>query len=185
MAGRCRPEDVLPAPPDASRVVLEPVQIAAIAPHGRAGGDEPLPGVVALGRDESGSLILLLRFAATWRDDAEIAGAFVVLRALDLAPPPAGPTRFEVARILEPWQAQVVSWGRQPRLEVPRSGGSVWIRPRVPIRIDVTPLVRAWGRRDASDHGIAIMAQGQDAFGASVSTGLGGGIGPRLEVYLK
>jgi hypothetical protein len=55
----------------------------------------------------------------------------------------------------------------------------------VPLRVDVTSLVKDWGRRDDGDHGIALLARGDDAYGAVVSTGLSQGNGPRLEVYVK
>ena len=47
-----------------------------------------------------------------------------------------------------------------------------------PLRVDVTPLVRAWARRDADDHGIALLASGDDAYGAVVSTGVSRGHRP-------
>jgi hypothetical protein len=59
------------------------------------------------------------------------------------------------------------------------------VRPALPVRVDVTPLVKTWTRRDAHDHGIALLAEGDDAYGAVVSTGVSHGRGPRLEVYVK
>jgi hypothetical protein len=128
---------------------------------------------------------MLFRFAATWRDNAEVVSAFLVLEAEGGAPPATSPITFETARVVERWQSGVVSWGRQPRLSVPRAAGSVRPRPTIPLRVDVTPWVRAFGRRDADDHGIALLARGDDAYGAVVSTGLSLGNGPRLEVYVK
>jgi hypothetical protein len=90
-----------------------------------------------------------------------------------------------MAKVLEPWQPGVVSWGRLPRLSVPRAAGRQRPRGAGPIRVDVTPLVRDWGRRDADDHGLALLARGDDAYGALVSTGVSQGTGPRLEVYVK
>jgi hypothetical protein len=49
----------------------------------------------------------------------------------------------------------------------------------------VTPWVRAFARRDADDHGIALLARGDDAYGTVVSTGLSLGTGPHLEVYVR
>jgi hypothetical protein len=79
----------------------------------------------------------------------------------------------------------VVSSGRQPRLDVPKVAGSLRARPSVPLRVDVTPLVRDWGRRAADDHGIALLAKGDDEYGTVVSTGASRGSGPKLEVYIK
>jgi hypothetical protein len=185
MVGRCRPADATPSPADALRVVLAPVDLAVVASRGSGGGGAALPSVVALGRGSSGTVVMLFRFAATWRDDAEVVSAFLVLDALAGSPPAASPITFEMARIVEPWQPAVVSWGRSPRLGVPRAAGSARARPAIPLRVDVTPLVREWARRDADDHGIALVASGDDAYGAVVSTGASLGNGPRLEVYVK
>jgi hypothetical protein len=185
MAGRCRAAEGAPSPQDAARVVLAPVDLAVVASGGSGGGGPELPEVVALGREASGTVVLLFRFAASWRDDAEVASAFLVLDAIEGAPPSTSPITFEMAKVVEPWQAGVVSWGRQPRLSVPRAAGRQRPRGAGPIRVDVTPLVREWGRRGADDHGIALLARGDDAYGAIVSTGVAQGTGPRLEVYVK
>ncbi len=184
MAGRCRAAETPPSAPDALRVVLSPVDLGVVGSRG-AGGDGELPPVVALGRGAGGTVVMLFRFAATWRDDAEVVSAFLVLDALEGSPPATSPITLEMARVEEAWQPALVSWGRQPRLGVPRAAGAVRMRPAVPLRVDVTPLVRAWSRRDADDHGIALLAHGDDAYGAIVSTGVSQGAGPRLEVYVK
>jgi hypothetical protein len=176
--------DAPPSTPDAQRVVLAPVDLAVVASRGAAGGGE-LPDLVALGRGASGTVIMLFRFAATWRDDAEVVSAFLVLDAVEGAPPATSPITLEMARVLEAWQPGIVSWGRQPRMDLPRTAGTVRPRATVPLRVDVTPLVKDWGRRAADDHGIALLARGEDAYGAVVSTGVSQGNGPRLEVYVK
>jgi hypothetical protein len=185
VAGRCRPQDVAPSPGDTVRVVLSPTDLAVVAARGTGGGGPELPDTVALGRSSSGTVVMLFRFAATWRDDAEVASAFLLLEPLDGAPPALGSIAFEMARIVEPWQPAVVSWGRQPRLAVPLVAGAQRARPSLPVRVDVTPLVRGWQRRDADDHGIALLAKGDDAYGTVVSMGVSLGKGPRLEVYYK
>jgi hypothetical protein len=185
IAGRCRLADTPVSPPDAARHVIAPVDVAVVASGGSGGGGDDLPDAVTLGRASSGTVVMLFRFAATWKDDAEVVSAFLVLDALDGAPPSSAPIAFEMARIHDAWQAGVVSWGRQPRLGVPRAAGTYRMRPSAPLRIDVTPLVREWGRRAADDHGIALLAKGDDAYGSVVSTGASRGAGPRLEVYVK
>jgi hypothetical protein len=55
----------------------------------------------------------------------------------------------------------------------------------VPLRIDVTALVRDWAERRPDDHGIAILAPGEDPVGAAYSMGISEEAGPRLEVYLR
>jgi hypothetical protein len=173
-----------PSSPDAVRLVLAPVDLAVVGSRGSGGGGE-LPEAVALGRGAGGTVVMLFRFAAPWHDDAEVMSAFLVLDPLEGAPPASSPITFETARITEPWQPGVVSWGRQPRLGLPRAAGAIRVRSALPLRVDVTPLVREWARRDAADHGIALLAHGADAFGAVVTMGVAQGSGPRLEVYVR
>src|SRR5262249_21101782 len=121
VAGRCRATESPPSPPDALRIVPAPVGLAVVASGGSGGGGADLPAAVALGRGSSGTVVMLFRFAATWREDAEVVSAFLVLDALEGTPPSTSPITFEMAKIAEPWQAGVVSWGRQPRLAVPKT----------------------------------------------------------------
>ncbi len=182
VAGRCRPAEATPAPADARRVVLAPAEIAVVQ---SARGGARAPEAIALGRAAGGRLVVLLRFAATWRDDAEIASAFVVLDPSPGAPPPGREVTLEVARVLEPWRSEAATWGRQPRLSIPEAAAVVRRSPALPLRIDVTELVRGWALRRADDHGIAILAPGEDPVGAGYSMGIAEGAGPRLEVYLR
>ena len=185
VAGRCRLADAPVSPQDALRFVVAPVDLAVVASGGSGAGGLDVPDAVTLGRASSGTVVMLFRFAATWRDDAEIVSAFVVLDPLDGVPLGAAPITFEMARIAEAWQPGVVSWGRQPRLDVPKVAGTQRARPSVPLRVDVTPLVREWAQRAREDHGLALLARGEDAYGTVVSTGASRGTGPRLEVYVK
>lgn len=184
VVGRCRREDAPPAAADTLRSTLVPTDLAVIAARGGGGGGDTLPETVALGRAGSGAVVMLLRFAPSWREDAEVQSAFLVLHPIEGARPSSSPIAFEVARILEAWQPSLVSWGRQPRLDVPFAAGVVRARPSLPLRIDVSPLVRTWAHA-SGEHGIALLAGGDDAYGAVVSMGVGQGRGPRLEVYVK
>jgi hypothetical protein len=184
VAGRCRAADAPPSPGDALRLVLLPADLAVVGQRGGGGGPD-LPETVALGRALGGTVVMLFRFEAPWRDDAEVQSAFLVLEPLEATPPATGTIRFEMARVVEPWQPAVVTWGRQPRLSVPLVAGAARARPALPVRVDVTPLVKRWARRDADDHGLALLASGDDAQGAVISLGATQGHGPRLEVYVK
>jgi hypothetical protein len=144
-----------------------------------------VPETVALGRAEGGTVALLLRFAASWRDDADVLSAYVVLDPVDSALPATQPAVFESARILEPWQPAVVSWGRQPRLDLPKLAAVVRAIPGTPVRIDVTGLVREWSLRRADDHGLALLVHGDDVVGSAFAMGITGGAGPRLEAYVR
>jgi hypothetical protein len=184
--GRCRrPKDEPIAPSDARRLVLFPDETAVVAPSGPSGGGTELPEAIALGRASSGAATLLLHFEVPIVDKGEVTAAFLVLDPVEGAPPPGRPVDVEVARILEPWRADAVSWGRLPRLDVPERAGRVGGRMAGPARFDVTHVVREWARRRPEDHGLAVLADPADPFGASYSLGVSGGQGPRLEVYVR
>lgn len=180
--GRCRATDEAPAPTDTRRVVLAPSDLAVIAAGSLAAA---LPETITLGRAEGGTVALLLRFAAPWRDDADVLSAFVVLDPLGSAPPASQPATFEAARILEPWRGDVVSWGRQPRLDLPLLSAVIRAIPGTPVRVDVTGLVRDWAKRRADDHGLALLVHGEDPIGSAFTMGVTGGAGPRLEAYVR
>lgn len=190
VVGRCRPADAVPSPPDTRRVLLDPRDIAVLASGapgapGGPGARASLPDAIALGREDRGSEVVLLRFSATWRDDADVMSAFIVLAPVAGAPPPRRSATIEVARILDPWSPDTVSWGRQPRLDLPQTAAVLRARTAVPARIDVTHLVRAWPKRRDVDHGIALLVRGDDPIGAAYSMGVTDGPGPRLEVYVR
>ncbi|AKT35960.1 DNRLRE domain-containing protein [Chondromyces crocatus] len=148
-------------------------------------GATRLPEAIALGAASTGRTVLLFRFAATWPDNADITSAFLLLDPVEGAPPAAQDIPLEVARILDPWSADTVSWGRQPRLSIPGLAAVARRLPLSPVRIDVTDLVRAWAARARDDHGIALLASGDDPVGVACSLGITDGLGPRLEVYLR
>lgn len=183
VVGRCRPSEEVPSPADTLRVILTPVDVAVIAEKGSQ-GDSP-PETVALGRASDGTVEILLRFSATWRDDADVVSAFVVLDPIAGAPPPSSPASFEMARILEPWRSSTTTWGRQPRLDLPERAGAARAVASTPVRIDVTALVQKWRQRSRDDHGIALLVRGDDAVGGAFSLGTTSGAGPRLEAYVR
>lgn len=185
VAGRCRPSETAPSPPDSLRVVLKPAGLAVIASSDSGGGGPDLPETIALGRDSSGTVVMLFRFVPTWHEDAEVMSAFIVLDPIEGGPPATRPTTFEMARIVDAWRPEAASWGRQPRLAVPKTAGSVLPHGALPVRIDVTPLVRDWVKRKPDDFGIALLAHGDDVYGTAFSTGVSRGAGPRLEVYVR
>jgi hypothetical protein len=182
VASRCRPSDANVSPSDARRVVLEPKDLAVLTARD---GESVVPDVVALGRAANGSTVLLLRFEASWRDDVDVASAFLVFDPRPGAVPARTTTKVEAARILEPWSSSTVSWGRQPRLGLPELAGAVRPTPSRILRLDVTRWVRDWQKRLPDDHGLAVLTDGGDVFGSTYSTGLTQGTPPRLEAYLR
>ncbi len=184
VAGRCHAGAETPAKVTSARVVLLPRDIAVLMAND--GPDAAaLPESVALGRQGTGRAILLLRFVSTWREDADIQSAFFVMDAVEGAPLPVTPPTVEIARILSPWSSATTTWGRQPRIGLPEPAGVLRVLPLVPIRLDVTPLVRSWANHERDDNGLALLVDGQDPNGVLASTGLTKGMGPHLEVYLR
>ncbi|HEY4120464.1 MAG TPA: DNRLRE domain-containing protein [Byssovorax sp.] len=183
VVGLCRSSEPAPASrPEATRMVLEPIDAAVISSRG---GDGARPEAFALGRAGAGTVELLMRFAPAWADDADVAFAFVVLAPVDGAPPPASPVRVSTARVLEAWSSDSVTWGRQPRLGPLDAAELARPASRASARLDVTRAVRAWSRLPRDEHGLAVVADGSDAFGAVYAFGFGAAPGPRLEVYLR
>jgi hypothetical protein len=206
--GRCRPADAAPVSADATRLVLAPTAIAVVSSGGGGGGDA-LPEAFTLGRAADGRVVLLLRFEPIRREGAVVERAFLVLDPLEGAPPPTGAATIDVSRIGEPWDPAIVSYGRIPRIDVPARAGVAPPRPapaprpsapapavgpaaaaaslasaRAPLRVEVTELVRA-DARGRSSHGLALTAVGDDAVGATFTTGLSRGRAPRLEVFVQ
>lgn len=184
VAGRCHETAHAPAKVGSARVVLVPRDLAVLTSSGDRDAAD-LPESVALGRAETGRAILLCRFVSSWREDADIESAYFVMETIEGAPLPVTAPSVEIARILSPWASATTSWGRQPRIGLPSPAGTLRVLPAMPLRIDVTPSVREWAKRERDDYGLALLVDGQDPNGVLASTGLTRGLGPHLEVYLR
>src|SRR5262249_37082300 len=110
---------------------------------------------------------------------------YLMLDPVEGAPLPETPPTVEIARILSPWSSATSTWGRQPSLGIPEAAGALRMLPSLPLRVDVTPSVRAWAKRERDDYGLALLVAGTDPNGVLASTGLTKGLGPHLEVYLR
>jgi hypothetical protein len=183
VAGRCRSVDAAVSPPDTLRFVLAPTDIVVSASKSSTGAE--VPESVVFGRHSDGTVKILFRFATTWRDGADVVSAFLVLDPLAGAPPSGNPITFETAQIAEFWDTSSVSRGMQPRIDVPALAGVVHAKKNVPVRIDVTSVVRDWAKHLRDNHGLALFAEGDDAVGTAYSMGISLGKGPRLEVYAR
>lgn len=189
LLGACAPEAVgispidlsARAPASAERVVLRPTALAAVASRAElpAGATE-----IVLGRERDGTTALLLRFEAPFREAEEVRGAFLLLPPAADARRAAAPLHLDVSRILEPWTAETIAWATLPRLD---AVAQRVLTPRalVPLRIDVTDLVRQWSRQRSDEHGIALVASAQDPYGFPLPSGTGTAPGPELEIYLQ
>jgi hypothetical protein len=181
-AGRCVSIGAELAPADARRILVPPSEIAVVSSRGR---DGELPAEIPLGGASAGSIVVLLRFPTPWGNRVRVASAFLTLEPLPGALPETEPVPVAVARVLEPWSASDVTWGRLPRLSAPEVRALATAQPPRTLRIDVTSIVQRWARGRANDQGIALMASPEVPIGATYATGVSGARGPRLDVYLR
>ncbi len=180
LANRCTPRGGDPVRTDATRVVLEPTSIAAVAATPAA----PLGGHVTFGSAGDGAAALYLSFPPAWSSWRRIESAFLLLQ-----PSPAtraGPEDVSVVawRIREEWAPETVSWRDQPDVSHPTARGIARVAPPVTLRIDVTDIVRHAQREPRGHRGIAVKASAGDGHGATFATGTTSGGGPRLELYV-
>jgi hypothetical protein len=181
-AGRCIKAGSELAPADGQRIVVAPTEMAVVS---ELGGAAALPGEIPLGRAPAGSFVVLLRFPVPWGNRVRIARAFLTLEPSPGALPQTDPVLVSVARVLGPWSASDVSWGRLPRLSAPEGRAFATTGPPKKLRIDVTGIVQRRARGRADDQGIALSAPSDAPAGATYATGASGAPGPRLDVYVR
>ena len=173
LASRCVPAGGEPVPAGARRVVV-PAQAVAVI------GAEEGPGapVATLGAERSGARALLVRF------DVPGDPAGVVVAFLHLTPSPLSEgdqdVPLAVTAVLDAWAPDEAGGRGRPRL---RSGGGhaqgiARGRPRLPVRIDVTSLVK-----QGAPQGFAVTADARR--GRGVALGTGGADAPRLDLYVR
>ena len=183
VVGRCRlAGSTLVGPSDGQRLVLAPDDLAVTSSRDPSGAAQELPAVVVLGR---GSSTLFLHFAVPIQDPRDVTAAVLVLEPPRDAIPPVSPIPIHVAPILDSWRGEDVVNGRAPRVAVPERAGVYSGAFGSVVRLDVTAIVKRWAERHADDHGLAIVADESDAYGAPFSLGVTETRGPRLEVYLR
>jgi hypothetical protein len=169
-------------PLDAQRIVVPAQELAVVA---RGNGDAALPGEIPLGGTTRASAVVLLRFPTPWGKRVRIARAFLTLEPAPGAIAEPHPVLVSVARVLEPWSAPEASWQRLPRLSGFEANAYTGIGPAKALRIDVTAIVQRWALGRSNDQGLALTASSDAPVGSSYATGVSGGTGPRLDVYLR
>jgi len=181
-AGRCLKTGTELVPLDAQRIVVAPQEMVVVA---RGSGDSALPAEIPLGGSARSSPIVLFRFPTPWGKRVRVARAFLTLYPAPGTVPESRPVLVSVARVLEPWSASEASWGRLPRLSAFEGSAYTGIGPAKALRIDVTTIVQRWALGRSADQGLALTASSDAPFGPSYATGVSGGTGPRLDVYLR
>jgi hypothetical protein len=154
------------------RLVLPAVDVLRLAP-GDAEGE--VPRVATLGRARDGASLLLLRFALDLPPDATVIEAHVILDRAPASLSDPAPIALHAARIVEPWDARSVAWGRAPRLDESGAPLSIVDPARPSVRIDVRMIVSRWRRHAPEDQGIAIVADRMSATGLTFALADGAG----------
>jgi hypothetical protein len=156
------------------RLVLPPVEIARLGP-----GDSraTVPRVAILARRRDAASVLLLRFEVDLPPGTTIVEAHLVLDRAPTVDADPAPIVLRAARIVDPWAAGSLSWGRAPRLEDARLAATTIDDARRTVRLDVRPLVRRWRLHAPDDQGIAVVADRSSAtgMGFAVAEGVGSG----------
>ena len=182
VTGRCIRSGTELVALDAQRIVVAPQDMAVVA---RGSGDRALPREIPLGGDTRASTVVLLRFPTPWGKRVRIARAFLTLEPAPGAAAQTEPVLVSVARVLETWSPSEASWGRLPRLSAFEANAYTGGGPPRALRIDVTAIVQRWALGRGNDQGLALTASSDAPLGPSFATGVAGGTGPRLDVYLR
>jgi hypothetical protein len=178
LAARCVDEGSAPVDPSTERVLLNPSGIAVAA----SSAPDAIGASVTFGNASSAPVALYLRFEQTWRA-GPVDSAFLILE------PSAGTVggldlEVEVGRADRSWTGPGFSWSERPGISPPFSRAVARSSPRMPVRIDVTELLRFFADHPAQDFGLVLRARSAGGAGVTLSTGVGGGPPPRLDVYL-
>jgi hypothetical protein len=179
LASRCAAEGGVPVPPRTRRVRLGPSALGLAAPEPSAS----MPSSVTLGARVDNERALYMRFPASWRGN-RVRTAFLLLepRAAALT---GSDVLLEVGCVRQDWRGSALAWNEQPGLVAPFSRGIARAAPPLPVRVDVTELVRFWAAHPERDFGLGVRANGTSELGVALATGLDGGMAPRLDVYLE
>ncbi|MCC6217268.1 MAG: hypothetical protein IT376_20590 [Polyangiaceae bacterium] len=181
LANRCVASGGEPVAPGARRVVLAPVELAVIR-EGRA--LRGLPLAVTFGRAGAPREALLLGFGGELRRDGELEAAFLVLEPVE-GEPSAEDVPVRVSRVLERWRPGEVGGRRAPAAGEPSARGVARTRPALPLRVDVTAIVRRWRADPHGAAGVVVRADAESPDGATYALGSGRGRAPYLELYLR
>jgi hypothetical protein len=125
---------------------------------------------------------LYVRFDQSWRT-GHVRAAFLLLEPRSGGP--LGPdVGLEVWRTNRHWTDPAFGWSRQPGFAPPFARAIGRSAPALPVRVDVTEIVRYFAQHPSHDFGFAVRATEEGPAGITLSTGVDGGLAPRLDVYL-
>jgi hypothetical protein len=158
--------------------VLAPIALAVASDA----ATPDLAASVRFGSAGSGPVALYVRFdSKAYSEDTE--SAFLLLDP-ESHSTPSEDIELEVGRARRAWQGSDFSWAGQPGFTSPVARGVARTHPALPIRIDVTELVRFIAAHPPAAFGFVVRAREKRPFGVSVATGMYGGSAPRLDIYV-
>ncbi len=156
------------AEPRIERILVRADRIAFIEPEGKD-PNGAVPSLVVLGRQGTGARALF-HFGVTLPAKGTLKSATILLTRssdVDMAP---SPVELHAERIVDPWDARLVSWPEQPRLVDVRTQHVLVRRDGAKtVRVDVKNIVQGWPLKDPSDQGIALVADSSTLTGAAFS----------------
>jgi hypothetical protein len=162
-------------------VLLRPAAIAVASTEPDPNG---IAASVTLGRAAAAPTAIYLRFDPTWRERGQVLSGFLLFETQ-----PGARSSEDVP--LEVWRArgdfagESLKWSQQPGFAPPSARGIGRSAPPLPVRIDVTELLRFFSEHPTQDHGFLVRAESVVEHGLTLSTGTDGGLPPRLDVYLS
>jgi hypothetical protein len=183
LANRCTLLGADPVASDTRRIVVVPAAIGVVSADAPGPSAELAPAVTF--GSTAGAAALYLDFAPEWRRAQSIESAFLILEPMPGTRRGRADVRVHAWRVTEDWRASELSWLAQPRRAHPGAVGIARAAPPMPLRMDVTALVRYFAEHERSEHGIVLRAGGGSESGASFATGASGGTAPRLELYVR
>ena len=182
IASRCAPAGSDPVPPTTRRAVMAPSRMAVSYRHGSDHGPA-VPSEVTFGDPRLGDAALYLRFDVPWHELGRVQSAFLVLRPLPAGLPAPRPLPLEVRLARGDFSPGVLPWRRRPGLESGVGRALAPGRGELPLRIDVTQLLR--GRRSPSRAAVTVALFSTEPSAHGIAYGLHGHAAgsPELSLY--
>ncbi|MCA9627923.1 MAG: DNRLRE domain-containing protein [Myxococcales bacterium] len=164
-----------PVAPQTERVALEPSRWQVLSQ-----GRQPEAGAVAVHFGGRADDVYLLDFDLPALEADAVSRAFLLLFPLPDAAQGTNDASVSAWRLVEPWNDRV-DYIHQPKAARPSSDGIA--RSPLPLRVDVTALVRRWLANQGTTHGIVLRSSSGAGQPQVYATGFGAGRAPLLEVY--
>lgn len=165
--------------PSTLRSALEPARwhVVSDSLSGGDAADQQQAGVHFGGNSQREAL--LLDYDLPSISPQQLERAFLIVVPLPDAPQGPEPAAISAWRIIEAWDHPGPL--HTPQATHPSARGIA--SAPLPLRIDVTLLVRRWLENPSSTHGLVLKSSSTQGHPQIFATGVGGGHSPVLELY--